>query len=513
MIQMHFSAADRGWYWARPAAYSEAVRVFVTGFPGVKWEEAQGAWRMPRDAASVVIKGLLAAKIAKVRIDEGQPAKSWRVEDPDLRPYQNDGVSAILRGLELDGAFLLADDMGLGKTVQALVAADFLHVGKVLVICPKIMCRKWVSEGGKWLPDAQIVAVSSHVLRNRKLDFGLLAHGTGLVVVDEIHMYANPKAQRTEALAALLDLIAAMNGPTPRIGLSGTPIQNTPQDLWSPMRLLFGERFGSKSAFERRYCDGHLEEIEGLPNKIWVAKGVTRADELGARLGNVMLRRTKDQVLDELPPRTRSLLPIEIDEKTLKRQSDQARMLLERRSKSGLGDLLALTEASKIPDAAELARELVTDGHRPLLVCARKATAQQLSKLLKVNYVDGELAPQEREAQLAQAQIGIATMYSIEVGIDLVQFDCMIVVGLDWLYTRLLQVESRIHRLTSKRAVTIYYLIAQGSLDELVRDRVLSKLEAASSVLGATADTDQMHALLSGGTEEELIAALAEQIK
>lgn len=512
-----------GWYSAKPSAYSEAVRVVMGGFPGVKWNDLD-AWHVPRDVMTPLTHKLISAKIAKVRVLEEADVNrrmlakllATTCDDPDLRAYQNEGVTAILRGLAADGGFLLADDMGLGKTVQALVAADFRGAESILVVCPAIMVRKWRAEAAKWAPGAEVVALSWDMMRSPKTDLTELIKRLDMVIVDEIHYGSNPRAKRTIAVRAALEAARAHSEETryrtlPVLGLSGTPMTNEPADLWAPLDMLFPGRFGVRSSFERRYCDGHLEEIEGLPKKVWVAKGITRADELAARLKHVMIRRTKDDVGDELPPRTRSIVPVEVPKNVIKAQQVQARLMVEG-ERTNLGELLSLTEIAKVENACELARDLMRQGHRPLLVTTRKQTAREIGKQLNCPVVDGDVAPGKREDKLADARCAAATMYSIETGIDLVQFDCMIVVGLDWLHTRLLQVESRIHRLTSQRGVAIYYLIAVGSFDELVRDRVLMKLEAATAILGSSNEEDKMKALLAGGTEEELIAALADQI-
>jgi SNF2 family DNA or RNA helicase len=99
-------------------------------------------------------------------------------------------------------------------------------------------------------------------------------------------------------------------------------------------------------------------------------------------------------------------------------------------------------------------------------------------------------------------------MQSVTTGIDLTCFDSIIMVGLDWLPSTLRQAEDRIHRIGQNFPVTIYYLIGTGTLDEVVRERVINRLEVSGKLLG-DGDSD-MITDLSGGSEDDLINAIAD---
>ncbi|MDX1410495.1 MAG: hypothetical protein R3330_20235, partial [Saprospiraceae bacterium] len=107
-----------------------------------------------------------------------------------------------------------------------------------------------------------------------------------------------------------------------------------------------------------------------------------------------------------------------------------------------------------------------------------------------------------------------ATMHSVTTSIDLVEFDCAIFVGLDYVPSRLLQAEARVHRTGQRRGVTIYYLIGAGTIDEVIQDRVISRLETFAQLTdGAEGDQAELAQHLRGATDDELIAQIVAQVK
>jgi SNF2 family DNA or RNA helicase len=124
--------------------------------------------------------------------------------------------------------------------------------------------------------------------------------------------------------------------------------------------------------------------------------------------------------------------------------------------------------------------------------------------------VDGETPADQRETNLIAADVGIATIYSVTTGIDLVNFDHIIFVGLDWVPSTLQQAEARIYRIGQEKPVEIHYLNGLGTLDEAVRDRVLERLDMFASVVGS-GDIELIHTL-RGGDNAVLLGSLAAAI-
>jgi SNF2 family DNA or RNA helicase len=520
---------------AVPYAYEAAGQAQFKAMPGVRWvtdrsaPNGRGFYRGAREAVEIVAATLEAAKVAKVRseLPELQPDRGSRAPGGDfdqlgslgLRDYQVDGCCWLRWMLRCTGGALLADDMGLGKSAQALVAtASLLQPGRqVTIVCPASVRSSWHRQIARWCPE----------LADRAFVYGYEAFAKAFkkaelpavdaLIIDEIHYAANPSAQRTQALVGY-------RGHVPFVlGLSGTPMTDNPNDLWQPLDLLHPGRWGSASPtgprrvpwlWQRRYCDGHEEEISlggGEKRNVWVAKGTSRPEELAARLQAVMLRRTKAQVAAELPAIVRHVVDVELPRKARSSLTKAARAIdWSGQGRQGVGTLLKEAEAYKLETALEIAVQVTASGGRPLLLTTRRRTAEELGARLGCPWVHGDTEPAKRVPHLASGSgPGAATIDSVGTGVDGLQalFDTVIFVGLDWLPSKLLQAEARLHRLGQLGVVTAYYLIGMGTLDEVVRERVIDRLDAFEAIVGAS-DGAAMAESLRGGSEEDLIAAL-----
>lgn len=506
---------------AVPHAYEEAGRVQFKAMPGVRWiadpssPNSRGFFRGPVEAVRIVAATLEAAGVCKVVwgvAAQLELDRTARRLNAGLRDYQLDGVSWLRWQLSHSRGALLADDMGIGKTAQAIVALDAPGrlSANTLVICPAVVVRKWGSEIAKWQRTE-----GKHTWRVMSYEGFRKAWKAApeqfaeieALVLDEIHYCSNPTALRTVAVA---ELVAAHPGVL-RIGLSGTPMLVRPSDLWQPLDLLWPGRFGSKWAFEKRYCNGRYVEIPQTEKMVWDASGVSRPEELGIRLQACMLRRTKSQVALELPQRTRVVHEVELPPKALK-DLQHAASAIDWRSGNphgaSISTLLGNVEAYKVAAAEAMAKDIVAAGGRVLVLTTRVQTAKDLGIDLNAPVVFGETPSDEREEILRDATIGVATMTSVTTGIDLVGYDHIIFTGLDWVPSVLLQAESRIHRIGQHRPVTIYYLVGVGTLDEVVRERVIERLETFDTITGAQGDEGALAKDLSGGSDDDLLAAM-----
>ncbi len=534
---------------ALPHVYSEAGKTQFKAIPGMRWipdrkaPNGRGFWRGPREAVELVAEILSAAGVCKVTRPPWDLAIGCAdlepLADARLRGYQAEGAAWIQWQLARSHGALLADEMGLGKTPQAITAIEHI-AGPRLVVCPAVVVPHWESEIARWSsvplsewgvtswdglvsvmgdskpPKAKARAAELARLRE-------IAHAAKVGVFDELHYAANPKAQRSTAAREWRKL----HPDVPCAGLSGTPMTARPRDLHHPLDLLWPGRFGRWWDFTARYCDGHYEEItndagvpvvdsEGEPlHKVWVADGISNAGELRARLSHCMLRRTKAQVGAELPPRTRVIHEVTLPAASRKdhRHAIAASFDLGRGNLSAVGALLGNAEQFKLAAAEALARDVMASGSRPLLLTTRKDSVALLSAALECPGVTGEDAATERRGILAGAPCAVATMYSVETGINLTGFDVIIFVGLDWVPSKILQAESRIHRIGQDRPCTIYYLIARGTVDEVIRERVIERLEAFAAITGAKGDELGLAGDLAPESQEELIAAIVAAAK
>jgi len=423
---------------------------------------------------------------------------------PELRQYQREGVDWLVATIRQRGAALLADEMGLGKSCQAIAVAARLEVQCPLVVCPAIVLPHWLRQIELWnSPQAwRALSYEGFVRASKGSSKKIEPLGEhDLVIFDECHYLMTPGSQRSNAAK-----VFASGGVKYKLGLSGTPMTARPRDLWNPLDTLFRGAWGSWWWFTTRYCNGHYRSEPNAPRgRVWDTEGASHQAELHERLSHVMLRRTKSEVLAELPPRTR--VPIDV---TLKTRPMLGGDIGSLGTRDAVSQALSNCEPLKIPASLSLVRELLAEGARPLILTTRKATAEGIAAELECPFVHGEIPAAQRRARIADAPVAVATMYSVTTGIDLVGFDCAIFVGLDWVPSTLLQAEARIHRIGQDKPVTVYYLCAQGTVDEAVRARVIERLDTFSEIIGGGDEAALARDLSAQG---DLLAQLLQDVK
>ena len=270
-----------------------------------------------------------------------------------LRPYQRLGLAWLQFLHALGAGGILADDMGLGKTITTLAfllrRKELEGTAPTLVVCPTSVATNWVREAARFTPDLRVtllhgpararaatemaesdVVVTTYALLRRDID-ALAAIPFRCAVLDEAQNIKN-EASATARAARRLD--AGM-----RLALSGTPIENRLKELWSLSTFANPGVLGTSAAFERRF-ERPLASDRASPV----------SDELRAILRPFLLRRTKDEVLRELPPKT------EVDRLVTLRPADRRmydalahslrtsvkRDIEKRQGQSGLGVFTAL---------------------------------------------------------------------------------------------------------------------------------------------------------------------------
>lgn len=504
---------------AVPLAYEEAGKQQFGAMPGVQWvrdkssPNGRGFYRGPREAVEMVCALLESAGVVKL---DGELPKavvhSWSgvaddgapVWPASFRDYQRDGAGWCASMLAATRGALLADDMGVGKSAQALAAADALGVGSLLVVSPKVVQSSWFEQHAKWRRlGAMTHALSYEIFTKLQKKSELPAHE--MLVIDEGQAFSNPKSQRSKAAAAWREQYPE----TPLLVLSGTPMNARPRDLWHILNLLWPGRFGSQWQFEKRYCDGKFEEIPNAQKTVWLADGATRTAELGARLAGLMLRRTKSQVALELPPRTRQIVEVEIAPAARKALAKAAQSL---DGGGGVSGLLSSVEEYKLDACCELVEQARAANARVLVLTTRRESATILGRRLNAPAADGDDSVEQRRAKLENADVAVATLYSVGVGVNYLSgFSTLIFAGLDWLPSVILQGEARVHRIGQLNPVTIYYLIGKGTLDEVVRERVLERLETFAQIAGES-DSNLANDL-GGGTEDDLLASIVASVR
>jgi superfamily II DNA or RNA helicase len=288
-------------------------------------ENADTQWRALRQEMSTLLSDFDGIPRAKL------PVSLAKV----LRPYQQAGVDFLVWACENFGGAVLADDMGLGKTVQVLAALSCLgeHAGKPsLVVCPASVAHNWQREASRFTPWLKTVVLEAGVDRHEVLDrlgdFDVVIKNYSLarrdaeklqaqewlmVCVDEAQAIKNPAAAITATVKSL--------APEYRVALTGTPIENRLQDLWSIADFA---------------VPGYLPPLNKVNMLDKSGSGGLGYKALRARLRPILLRRMKAEVAPELPPRIEERLDCAMttgQKKAYLAELKQARALLESSSR------------------------------------------------------------------------------------------------------------------------------------------------------------------------------------
>ena len=519
MILAELHNAKSGWLSLTPKAYDTSFRDFMRSMPGAVWKSDTKTYMVPDDLWPVIRFLFSSSRIAAVQdYTRGPRLNNTPLEAHDgLHFYQDYGIAWLKGTISDTGAALLADESGLGKTVQSLQAL-VNEPKRTLVVCPAVVVPHWAEQCQKWI-GAESVRLNRKNLDSWTAGIGVISYDTmrnlhkqmpvaQAVILDEIHYASNSRAGRSKALAEYLNRCRAF-GLNQVIGLSGTPMLVRPRDLWHPLNLLWPGRFGSWFQFTERYCDGRKEEIPGA-GEVWISDGASNLDELKTRLSSLMIRRTRAECL-ELPDRLRTVIPVALPAKVLKGLQETARYLPSEGQE--LSKLLQSIEPHKLDAAAQLAEDLILQGQRPLILTMRRKSAGDLGERLNCPWVTGEMdAEKRKDILLSGTGPAVATIYSVTTGIDLTAFNALIIVGLDWVPSTLLQAEARIYRIGQHNPVNIYYLVGEHTIDEQIRERVVERLGMFDSAIGNAPEEKAFAGSLSE-SEEDLIAGIVAAVK
>lgn len=442
----------------------------------------------------------------------------------ELRSYQQEGVNWInfLKRFGFGG--ILADDMGLGKTIQTLAFINQEKAGAKtpsLVVCPTSVVENWIREANKFAPAIKVVAlvgknraqnfsevtnydivITSYPLIQRDLD-QYTKRKWHYLIMDEAQKVKNHRTKTHEAFCK----IRAKH----KLALSGTPIENRLMELWSIFQIVMPGFLMTQTAF-KRYWAQPIEKSNDQDRKI----------ELKQKLMPFILRRTKDQVLKELPPKTETLHYCELTEKQKILYREVAEYSkseifknidskgMEKSYFSILTALLRLRQicchpglvskemhsiyddSGKVQELFPLLEEIIDEGHRILLF-------SQFVEMLKIIetginehkwqsvYLDG--STKNRQAIIDEFQeteeikIFLLSLKAGGVGINLTAADYVIHFDPWWNPAVENQATDRAHRIGQVNPVFVYRLITRDTIEEKIHNMQQKKKELAESVI------------------------------
>lgn len=429
-----------------------------------------------------------------------------------LYPHQIEGIAFLLGRRRA----LLADDMGLGKTRQSVLAmVEAEAEGPYLVICPASVKRNWSREiqlvlstaepaivGPAPLPpnDFQDWVIINYEILGKHLE-ELLAFEWKGVVFDEAHYLKNHRSQRSRNAAKLVKAI--QHEPIVH-ALTGTPMTNRPRDLFPLLRLMNHPLGKSFLSFAKRYCDAYQGDF-GL-----VADGASNIEELTVQLHGVMLRRTKNEVLD-LPPKVRTWLDVELHPYAIQHFNNAVREFLtkfdapesidaiedqpehfeRRRAVGRLTTARRKLAFAKCRHTIKFVENALEQGEKVILFTTFLNTLERFHKHFgdRAVFVFGEVPAEERQNRVDQFQndesvrLFIANMHVAGVGINLTAGRQVVFNDLDWVPANHWQAEDRAYRIGQTGTVNVTYMIARGTVDEFVKTVLETKAALMDSVV------------------------------
>ena len=423
----------------------------------------------------------------------------------ELRPFQQEGLAFLLQ----HDRCLLADEMGLGKTVQALSYLASTGSFPALVIPPAHLTRNWTEEASRFLrlqgekprihvikglkpyelPEADIYIMHYLLLRGWKEVLPNL--GFKAVIFDEVQELRHTGTEKYSAASLLSESCERV------IGLSGTPIYNTGGEIWNVINILDYHFLGDWESFSREWCYGYGNAV--------VVKPELLGDYL--RREGLMLRRTKQEVLKELPPKRRAVqeldwndklyaqlmapvLPEVIRWKTDGTLTASARAMLE---ESISQHVRQATGIAKAPYVCQFVRALLDSGEKVLLFAHHHAVMDTYKQELK-HYRPGFITGRETISAKADAverfMSGKTDVLCISLraasGLNLQRATCVVFGELDWSPAVHSQAEDRAHRMGQEDSLLCYYLVAPQGSDAAMQEALGLKVSQFVGLMGDT---------------------------
>lgn len=451
-----------------------------------------------------------------------------------LREYQEDGFRWMAKLNEWGAGACLADDMGLGKTVQtiAMLCRQAPH-GAALIVAPASVVPNWKAEFERFAPALQVAMLSDAANRAELIataasqDVVLITYGllntetTALtekhwktIVLDEAHSIKNKETKISKAAMQLQGDF--------RILLTGTPVQNHLSEIWNLFQFMNPGMLGSYEQFTKNF----INPIEAENNK-------EKRKELKNLIAPFLLRRTKSEVLDELPGKTEMVITVQLSEQeelfyeTLRRKAEQQLLATENNSIQTLAEITRLRQAAshiglvdttfnqesvKMAAFFELVEVMKENNHRALVFSQFTSHLALFKEALDKRgveylYLDGSTPVAERGKLVKKFQAGNQLLFLISLkagglGLNLTAADFIVHLDPWWNPAIEDQASDRAYRIGQTRPVTVYRLIAKNTIEEKIIDLHRTKKDLADSLLDGT---NQSHKL----TRDELLQLLS----
>jgi hypothetical protein len=483
---------------------------------------------------AILFRDRIQRQIEEIRKDPQKHPLRRELLRQELLPYQLDGI-AFAAGA---GRAILADDMGLGKTVQGIGTAELMAhlagIERVLVVCPASVKSQWrleierftgrdcrlvlgsAAERALQYADGKFFTVCNYEQVLRDLE-AIERVAWDLIILDEGQRIKNWEAKTSRMIKGLVSPYALV--------LSGTPLENRLEELYSVVQFIDNRRLGPAYQFYHRH---RVVSEEGR------LLGYKNLDDLRERLKPLLLRRTRAEVIRQLPERSTEIRRIPPKEEQVEIHDSHRRVISTILNKKYISemDLLRLQKelltcrlvadstflvdklepsySSKLEELDVLLDELASEEERKIVLFSEWTTMLNLIEPLlikrRIDFVrlDGSVPQKKRQGLMErfredpQCRLFITTNAGA-TGLNLQAADTVINVDLPWNPAVLEQRISRVHRMGQKRPVQVYLLVTEDTIEEGMLNTLEAKRELALAALDLESEVNEV--ALSGGIE------------
>uniref|UniRef100_A0A8C9N7W1 Zinc finger RANBP2-type containing 3 n=1 Tax=Serinus canaria TaxID=9135 RepID=A0A8C9N7W1_SERCA len=448
-----------------------------------------------------------------------------------LLPFQEKGIIFALQRsgsrllvLILFFSFIFISQMGLGKTIQAIaISYYYKNEWPLLIVVPSSLRYPWVDEMEKWIPELSPDDIS--IIQNKTdiggistskvtiLGYGLLTSDAQtlvdtlyrqkfkVVVIDESHYMKSRNATRSKILLPIVQ--KALRA----VLLTGTPALGRPEELFMQIEALFPRRFGTWNEYAKKYCDARVRFFG--KRRQWDCRGASNLEELHQLLNEIMIRRLKNDVLTQLPPKVRQRIPFDLPQAAAKNLNATfaeweklMRSLRSDATESHFSEVMslitrmyketAIAKAGAVKDYIKMMLDndklkfLVFAHHLSMLQACTEAVIESKARYIRI---DGSVPSAERIHLVNQFQkdpetrVAILSIQAAGQGLTFTAATHVVFAELYWDPGHIKQAEDRAHRIGQCSSVNIHFLIAKGTMDTLMWAMLNRKAKVTGSTL------------------------------
>ena len=477
----------------------------------------------------------MAREVAAIRTSPERHPLRAELLRTTLLPFQLDGIAFAVGA----GRAVLADDMGLGKTIQGIGIAELLardaRIERVLIVCPTSLKSQWRSEIRRFSDRSCQLVLGRADQRFEQYDsdafftvcnyeqvlrdvLAIEQVRWDLIILDEAQRIKNWEAKTSRLITALRSRYA--------LALTGTPLENRLEELYSVVNFIDDRRLGPAFRFLHRH---RVVDERGR------VQGYKNLAELRKQLAPVLLRRTRGQVLGQLPERTTDIVRITPTDEQLDLHNTHMRIVSRIVKKAYLTemDLLRLRKAllmcrmaanstvlvdkqrpgysSKLEELASIIERLAAERGRKVVLFSEWTTMLGLVEPIlhdqQIDYVrlDGSVPQKKRQALVHRFQNDDSCRFFIttnagSTGLNLQAADTIINVDLPWNPAVLEQRIARAHRMGQKRPVHVFVLVSEGTIEDKLLGTLAAKRDLALAALDYESTVDAVD--MDSGSEE-----------